>query len=259
MNETPESQAAAAIMNLLPPTVTSIGIVGSPALPQTPEIAREVLLHLPIHQTPSRFDDFNRPSTVLMIERCHLSQHLLPLLFDLDIHYKSFSGHSDLAGEELVRHLVGPPSCLLAFPAQACQQRVYPRKTAFTGLHTWSAVAMAVKWGVRVFLYVPYGIPIAEFCGPLTDRAEVVTADAWGTWITLVSRVQDVSREVLCPWPRRRDGGWKGHHGNGATGRRTSGGEFASYDANIGDWLTAVVALPLQSHLLTAQLFCRPF
>ena len=75
--------------------------------------------------------------------------------------------------------------CLLAFPSGPCPAGVRAgRSFRGGGSGTWGAVGLALGLGLQVMVYVPVGVAVSGFAGPLGGRLSVVASGQWGAWLS---------------------------------------------------------------------------
>lgn len=99
--------------------------------------------------------------------------------------------------EQVIRHLVGENGMIVAFPKSACPKMIRPMKEIETlKYRTWGAVAMGIKLGVPVYIYVPSIHDELTFCGPLNSRGKVLASGEWGAWILVEATPEDVDAEL---------------------------------------------------------------
>ena len=74
--------------------------------------------------------------------------------------------------------------CLLAFPAGPCPAGVRAgRSFRGCGSGSWGSVGLALGLGLPVVVYVPAGVAMSGFAGPLGGRLSVVASGPWGAWL----------------------------------------------------------------------------
>ena len=101
------------------------------------------------------------------------------------------------AQERIVKDLIGESGFIVAFPKAPCPKMIRPMNLIETLKHrSWGTVAMAVKYGIPVYVYVPWIHNPTKFMGPLLKRAEVLAKESWGGWVSLFPTKADVSEDI---------------------------------------------------------------
>ena len=74
--------------------------------------------------------------------------------------------------------------CVLAFPSGPCPAGVAVRRSfRGCGSGSWGSVGLALGLGLPVLVYVPPGVAVVGFAGPLASQLPVVASGAWGAWL----------------------------------------------------------------------------
>lgn len=109
----------------------------------------------------------------------------------------SFAEKARELQEQVIRHLVGESGAMITFPKSRSPKMITPRNDIETlKYRTWGAVAMGIKLGIPVYVYVPSIHKADRFLGPLVSRGKVLSEGHWGAWVLMSATVEDVSAEV---------------------------------------------------------------
>jgi|AntRauTorckE5430_2_1112549.scaffolds.fasta_scaffold00389_12 hypothetical protein len=99
--------------------------------------------------------------------------------------------------EQVIRHLVGESGVVVAFPKSGCPRMIRPMREIETlKYRTWGAVAMAIKLGIPVYVYVPRIHNERAFLGPIVSRGKLLSQGEWGAWVMMTATTEDMSEET---------------------------------------------------------------
>lgn len=204
MNNVLITKAVEEFFRLLPGGIQALSIVGADrqdptALPIAEEIVRGFPLHA-IPDVPADRQTLPRSKELLLSQGTPFFERLEWVADKAQLPTYTYLATSPEEArynqERIIRHLIGLPACLIAFPKSPCPKMIHPLKTIESlRYQEWGAVAMATKLGIRNLVFASPIYPADTFAGPLLGRAEVLVAGPWGSWLAFSPAPEDLSAE----------------------------------------------------------------